>query len=86
MSQTVPEGVGQTSFTPATDLPAGTLFWHAQAFDATNNASSAFSAPQSFVTAVTIDLTTVNFQRFVNVTNWKVTDQILSVIAGRPDR
>lgn len=79
VSQTVPEGAGQTSFTPATDLPAGTLFWHAQAFDATNNASSAFSASQSFVAAVTIDLTTVNFQRFVNVTNWKVTDQILSV-------
>ena len=49
VSQTVPEGAGQTSFTPATDLPVGTLFWHAQAFDATNNASSAFSASQSFV-------------------------------------
>ena len=79
-SATVPEGAGgQTTFTPSTDLPAGTIFWHAQAFDATNNVSSAFSVAQSFVADLTIDLNTVNFQRFVNVTNWKVTDQITGV-------
>jgi hypothetical protein len=79
-SGTVPEGNGQTSYTPSVDVPTGTLYWHAQAFDATNNVSSTFSTPQSFATnPTTIDLTTVNFQRFVNITNWKVTDQITSI-------
>ncbi|HUL75008.1 MAG TPA: hypothetical protein VLT86_17985 [Vicinamibacterales bacterium] len=81
VSQTVPEGIGQTSFTPDADLPSGiTFYWHAQAFDATNSASSAFSPAQGVVATSTIDLATVNFQRFVNVTNWKVTDQIISVV------
>jgi hypothetical protein len=80
VSQTVTEGLGQTAFTPATDLPSGTFFWHAQAFDATNNASGAFSVAQSVAASTTIDLATVNFQRFVNVTNWKVTDQIISIV------
>ncbi len=81
VSATVPEGNGQTSWTPSNDLPSNaTFYWHAQAFDATNNASSQFSTAQSFATnPTTIDLTTVNFQRFVNITNWKVTDQITSI-------
>jgi hypothetical protein len=79
-SGTVPAGIGQTSFVPTVDLPIGaTYFWHAQAFDATNNASSAFSDAQSVSTILTIDLTTVNYQRFVNVSNWKLTDHIISV-------
>ena len=81
VSDTVPEGIGQTSFTPTTDLVSnGTFFWHAQAFDPTTSTSGPFSLAQSFVTQTTIDLTTVNFQRFVNVSNWKLTDQIISVV------
>ena len=40
---------GQTSWTPATDLPAGTLFWRVQASDPSNTETSSFSSPASFV-------------------------------------
>jgi len=79
-SATVPEGAGSTSFTPASDLTADvTYFWRAQAFDSANNVTSAFSASQSLVTVLTIDLRTVNYQRFVNISSWPVTNQITSV-------
>jgi hypothetical protein len=46
--QTVPEGVAQTSVTPSSNLPTGTLYWRATAIDTTDNVSSATSAAQSF--------------------------------------
>jgi hypothetical protein len=50
-SATVPEGINETGFIPATDLPIGsTLFWRATAIDAANGVSSAPSAAQSFTT------------------------------------
>ncbi len=46
---TVAEGVNETGFIPATDLPLNTtLFWRATAIDAANGVSSAPSAVQSF--------------------------------------
>ena len=46
---TVGEGINETGFIPANDLPTDTvLFWRASAIDAANNVSSAFSAVQSF--------------------------------------
>lgn len=79
-SGTVAEGDGTTSFTPATSLPADTAFyWRAQAVDPANSATGTFSSAQMFSTVLSIDLRTVNFQRFVNVTAWPVTDRILGV-------
>lgn len=78
---TVPQGQtqGRTAFVP-TKLAADTVYyWHAQAIDAANSATSAFSTTRSFRTVETIDLTKVNFQRFVNVTNWPVTNKIIEV-------
>jgi hypothetical protein len=77
---TVPEGSGTTSFTPDAALTAETVyFWRAQAVDPSNGAISAFSEPQSFQTTVTIDLSQVNYQRFVNPSAWPITDQIIAV-------
>ncbi|HVW03589.1 MAG TPA: hypothetical protein VHB78_01215 [Vicinamibacterales bacterium] len=80
-SGTVAEGSGgSTSFTSSTSLAADTTFyWRAQAVDATNDATSDYSAPQSFSTILSLDLATVNYQRFVDVSSWPITDRILSV-------
>ena len=46
---TVGEGINETGFIPANNLPTDTvLFWRARAIDAANNVTSAFSATQSF--------------------------------------
>ena len=77
-SGTVAEGSGTTSFTPSQLTGNVTLFWRAQAVDAANSATSAFSTTQSFST-VSIDLKTVNYQRFVNIADWPITNQIIAV-------
>jgi hypothetical protein len=49
---TVGEGVNETGFIPAADLPVDTtLFWRATALDTANGVSSAPSAGQSFTTS-----------------------------------
>jgi len=46
---TVGEGINETGFIPANNLPVDTvLFWRARAIDAANNVTSAFSVAQSF--------------------------------------
>jgi hypothetical protein len=46
---TVGEGINETGFIPANDLPADTvLFWRASALDAANGIATPFSAAQSF--------------------------------------
>lgn len=80
VSGTVAEGAGTTSFTSPTSLPANTTFyWRAQAIDQADTATSPYSPPQSVSTILTIDLHTVNYQRFVNVADWPETDKIISV-------
>ena len=55
-------------FTPPSDLPQeSNLFWRAQAIDAANGVTSPFSAARAFKTTVTINLNTVNYQRFVKI-------------------
>lgn len=80
-SGTVTEGSsGSTSFTPAADLAADTAyFWRAQVTDPGSGISSAFSASQNFTTVFSIDLTKVNYQRFVNIANWPITNKIIEV-------
>ncbi|MEO7191649.1 MAG: hypothetical protein ABI051_11400 [Vicinamibacterales bacterium] len=79
-SGTVSEGNGSTSFTPGTDLPAdAAFFWRAQVVDPASGATSPYSAPQSFSTALAVDLNKVNYQRFVNISGWPVTNRVISV-------
>src|SRR5262252_2091359 len=57
---TVSEGVNETGYTPAAELPINvTLFWRVTAIDPANGVSSPPSAAQSFVTSLTIDLSKV---------------------------
>jgi len=79
-SSTVKEGVGTTAFVPTSNLPADTaLFWRVQATDTTNNIPGPVSSVQNFATALSIDLTKVNYQRFVNISSWPVTNKIIEV-------
>jgi hypothetical protein len=79
-SGTVPEGSGSTSFTSTVELPADTTFyWRAQAVDPANGATSPYSTTQNFATIVSIDLSKVNYQRFVNISNWPVTNRLIGV-------
>lgn len=79
-SATVPEGTTRTSWTPSADLAGGTTyFWRVQAVDAGSSLTSGYSTSQSVTTLVVIDLTRVNYQRFVNIANWPITDTIIAV-------
>jgi hypothetical protein len=79
-SGTVPEGNGSTSFTSTVELaPDTTFYWRAQAVDATNNATSTYSTTQTFATVLSIDLSRVNYQRFVDISKWPVTDRVIAV-------
>ena len=79
-SGTVAEGAGTTSFAPGADLALDTTYyWRVQAVDQASAGTSGFSATRSFTTILTIDLRTVNYQRFVNVADWPETNRILSV-------
>lgn len=80
MTGTVGEGQNRTTFTPTSDLPSETVFfWRAQAFDALNSVSGSYSATQSGTTYFSIDLTKVNYQKFVNVSAWPETNRIIAV-------
>jgi hypothetical protein len=71
---TVPEGVNETGFVPAIDLPIDvTLYWRATANDAANGVSSAATAGQSFTTSLAIDLTKVVFLNSPDVSRWPQT-------------
>lgn len=79
-SATVTEQSTRTSWTPTSDLEGGTTYyWRAQAVDAGSGVSSAYSTTATGTTQVVIDLTKVNWQRFVNITNWPITDTIVAV-------
>lgn len=79
-SATVSEGTTRTSWTPSADLAGGTTyFWRAQAVDTASGVTSTFSTAQSATTLVVIDLTKANYQRFVNVSGWPITDTVRAV-------
>jgi hypothetical protein len=74
MTGTVAETTAQTTFTPATELPAlATLFWRATALDPANGLTSPPSATQSFITAFAIDLSKVVYLNSPNVSAWPQT-------------
>lgn len=78
---TVAQGTSQnrTTFVPSKLASDTQYFWRAQAIDASNSVTGPFSVTRAFRTVESIDLTKVNFQRFVNVTNWPVTNKIIEV-------
>jgi len=79
-SATVAEGTTRTSWTPTSDLAGGTTyFWRALAVDSASGVTSSFSTAQSATTLVVIDLSRVNYQRFVNIKDWPITDTIRAV-------
>lgn len=78
-SNTVAEGQGTTTFKAPTFSPDVTYYWRVQAIDAANNATSPFSVTRQFLTIEGIDLTKVDFQRFVNPTNWPETNRVIEV-------
>ncbi len=76
-SATVAEATTRTSWTPSTNLDGGTTYyWRVQAVDAGSGITSGYSVAQTVTTAVVIDLTKVNYQRFVNIASWPITDTI----------
>ena len=80
IAATVPEGQGQTSFTPAVELAGSTAyFWRATALDQANAISSTPSATQSFATSLAIDLSKVVYLRGPNVANWARTATVTAV-------
>jgi hypothetical protein len=81
-SGTVSEGPSTTTFTPSSDLPENTtFFWRVQVADAANGITTAFTTAQQFGTVTTIDLltTSINYQRFVNVSQWPITNKVTGV-------
>jgi len=80
-SGTVAEQATSTTFTPSVDLASNTTYyWRASATDAGSQVTSAYSTAQQFKTQVSINLATVNYQRFYSgVQFWPITDTIISV-------
>lgn len=82
---TVGEGVNETGFIPAADLPINApLVWRATALDAANGVSSAPSTTQSFTTSLAIDLSRVIVSypaapSGAQVAAWRQTATIVSV-------
>jgi hypothetical protein len=79
-SQTVAEQSSQTSWTPGSNLPEGTLYWRAQASDASNGESSSFTTSTSFLIQL-FDLknaTIVNSPQ--DLASWPQTTTISSVV------
>jgi hypothetical protein len=80
MKVLVAAGQNQTSFVPTADLPINVaLFWRAFGSDAIDNVVGSGSAPQTFTTALAIDLTKVVYLKGPNLSNWKETGKLISV-------
>jgi hypothetical protein len=78
-SASVAQQSNQTSWTPTTDLPVGTMFWRARARDLTNSVDSPFPSASSFERKAGIDLTQVDYQGYPNISSWPETKTITSV-------
>lgn len=72
----IAEGNVRTSWTPANDLPEGTLFWRARAVDLFNEEASPFTAASRFERKRGIDLNSVIYQFGANIASWPQTSLI----------
>ena len=76
----IQEQQNQTSFSPSSDLPAGTFFWRVQAQDLSNKISSPFSSTVSFK-VVPFDMRQASIlDSPANLASWPVTATITSVV------
>jgi hypothetical protein len=87
-SATVAEQPENTSWTPSTDLPAGTLYWRARASDAVSGATSPFSNVSSFdrrgigSDGDQLDLSTVTVVLGPqNIATWPIRSTVTDVVA-----
>lgn len=79
-SASVTETATRTAWTPSTNLDGGTTYyWRVQVVEGSSGITSSYSTTQSFTTMVVIDLTRANYQRFVNIANWPITNTIIEV-------
>jgi hypothetical protein len=83
-SATVAEGSGgQTSWTPASDLAAGSYFWRVQARDDSNTEVSAFTTARAFTIEPFDPKKAVFHHNFQDIATWPQTATITSVEFNR---
>lgn len=70
---------GQTSWTPTSDLPEGTLYWRVQARDDSNTEVSAFTTPLSFVIEPFDPFKAIFHHGPPDIPSWPETTKITSV-------
>jgi len=79
-SATVAEQNGQTAWTPAGNLPAGTQFWRVRATDPSDGLTTAYSSPASF-TVQPFDMRTATmWDSDPTIPTWAETATITSVV------
>ncbi len=71
---------GQTSWTPSSDLPTGTLYWRAQAKDDSNSEASGFAGAKSFVVEPFDPTKAIFLNNFPDIGSWPQTATITSVV------
>lgn len=77
---TVPEASGGlTSWTPGSDLPAGTIYWRVQARDDANGEASGFATPRSLVVEEFDVRKAVFWANPAGIADWPQTARITSV-------
>jgi len=77
VDQTVPEGTTRTTFTATNYLPAETtIYWRVTAIDQSNAVNSGASPAQSFVTALSIDLSRVTYLQSPDISQWRETGRL----------
>jgi len=77
-SATVPQGSGTTTWTPASDLPENNYFWRVRARDPANSVDGPFSGAVAFTRKFGVDLATVNYGPYPNISNWPQTGRMTS--------
>jgi hypothetical protein len=83
-SATVAEQTGgKTRWTPAADLPEGTLFWRVQARDDSNTEVSAFTSPRSFVVEPFDPRKATFHHNLQDIATWPQTAKITTVFFTR---
>ena len=80
ITASVPQGTARTTYqTPVDFAGETTIFWRVTVIDATNGVTGPTSAPASFVTSLTIDLTKAVFLHSPDVSTWPQTGTLTVV-------
>ena len=70
---------GQTAWTPASDLPAGTIYWRVRAQDLSNSEGSGFTAPFSLVVELFDPRQATFWNNPPGIATWPETAKITSI-------